>query len=128
MNIEYLASCEKDPAVDKETCFQYEGKLIKVKLKSWVWGNGEDTPEGLEIILKTEKANTDELEGTLLATDKIPILNDRRFVGDQKNTGAVAIRYNIIHSIELINESDLVLFVGYPNTYALLEKMLKGVS
>jgi hypothetical protein len=120
MNINYLAECEKNRIVFKENCLQFDKKIVKVKLKAWSWANGQDSPEGLEVIIEIDGIHEDQINGFLLASDSLPVLD-----GNYKNAGAAVIKYPIIHSIELINESDLALFVGYPNTYERLEKKLK---
>ena len=102
----------------KENCLQYAKKIIKVKLKAWHWGNDQDTPEGLEVIIAVTEVLEDGVFGDLLASDSLPKYDD-------KIKKAALIKYPVISSIALVDESDVALFVGYPNTYAPLEEMLK---
>jgi hypothetical protein len=105
---------------DRETCLQYDGKIIKIKFHKWTWNNGTNTPEGFEVLLKVDLISREEIQGILIASDKLPFT-----LFSKGRDSFVAIRYHIIHSIEIVNNSDVALFVGYPNTYSFLEKMLK---
>ena len=105
----------------RENCLQYNGKIIKIRLGEWTWGNGVEAPEGLEVIVKISDVSEGQMNGSMLASDNLPVL----VPGD--TDGVVVIKYHIIDFIEVVQESDIALFVGYPNTYVLLSELLKGV-
>jgi hypothetical protein len=106
---------------NKENCLQYIGKILKIKLEEWIWGNGTETPKDTEIIVKIDGVFEDSMIGTLVASDNLP-------TQIPNNGDAVVVKYPIINSIEIIDESDIILFVGYPNTYAALTEFLTKES